>query len=62
MTVYEVTLLCERHYGNGHFEAEPEKFKVIAKTGDDAVTKAKKKVGHTNPVLHELRVLSEGVE
>lgn len=63
MNVYEVVLKCKRHYGNGHYEFNNEApQKIIAKDGDEAVSKAKKRVAYADPKLHSLSVLVEGAE
>lgn len=63
--VYAVTLSVIRHYGNNHTERSnyetPQK--IVAENGDEAVQKAKEKVGsYSKPILEGLVVLQSGVE
>jgi hypothetical protein len=62
--LYLVTLSCVRHYGNGHFERDTEPaMKVVAANGDEAVEKAKKRVGESSkPALEGLQLMVSGVE
>jgi hypothetical protein len=62
--LYLVTLSCVRHYGNSHSERATEPaMKVIAANGDEAVEKAKKRVGESSkPALEGLEMIVSGVE
>ena len=63
MTIFEVTLLTKKHYGNGLFKLDATKYKVSAQTGEEAVVKAKKRSAEwSDPILYELHVLLTGID
>jgi hypothetical protein len=62
MNVYEVTFCYTVRYGNDQTAREVgSPMKVIAKDGDQAVEKAKKKVTYADPILEELKVIVRNV-
>lgn len=62
MNVYEVVFITRHHYGNGHMEREEDSpIRIVAKDGEDAVKKAKKKVLSDEPRLESIKRIVDDV-